>query len=93
MSNAYNGWEVEIYLFRKDDYIMLRPCFFKETARRRILREEPQTFQFYAKSEDGHTGIVGQVIETYVHTPQERAEMLENIGMLIDMQLKEKTNV
>jgi len=93
MSNSYDGWEVEIYLPRKDDYIMLRPCFFKETARHRILREEPQEFQFYAKSEGGHIGIVGQAKETYVHTAKERAEMLENIGMLIDMQLKEKTNV
>ena len=90
MSNSYDGWEVDIYT-RNDDEIMLRPCFFKDTARRRILREEPQTFQFYAKSEGGHIGIVGQAIETYVHTAKERALVLENISALINMQLKGET--
>ena len=89
MSNSYDGWEVDIYT-RNDNEIMLRPCFFKETARRRILREEPQTFQFYAKSEGGHIGIVGQAKETYVHTAKERALVLENISALINMQMLTK---
>jgi hypothetical protein len=89
MSIAYDGWDIDIYI-RRDDYIMLRPCFYNETARHRILREDRQAFQFYAKSESGHIGIVGQAKETYAHTAKERASVLENISVLINMQLKEK---
>jgi hypothetical protein len=89
MSNSYDGWEVDIYT--RNDTRSCCALVSLKTARRRILREEPQTFQFYAKSEGGHIGIVGQAKETYVHTAKERALVLENISALINMQLKGET--
>jgi hypothetical protein len=81
------GWDVEMYLPRKDTYVMVRPAFYNEAARPRVVRKGKQGFNIYAKSTDGHIGIIAQCTELWEHTPQERVEMLENLRMLCDMQM------
>lgn len=86
-------WKVEIYLPREDTYEMLRPAFFNESARTRVTRDELQEFNIYAKSKEGHIGIIALCKEEQVHTTKERVEMLENLRMLCDMQMKDNDGV
>lgn len=80
-------WKVEIYLPRVDTYEMVRPAFFNESTRTRVTRDELQEFNIYAKSKDGHIGIIALCKEEQAHTAKERVEMLENLRMLCDMQM------
>lgn len=92
MSKGYEGWDVEIFS-RKDNYIMLRPCFLSEGARHSVVREGCQQFHVYANSKEKHIGVVANAEETRPHTPQERNDFLTNFLALVDLQLKGEEDV
>lgn len=80
-------WKVEMYMPRVDTHEMVRPAFFNESARTRVVRDGLQEFNIYANSKAGHLGIIAWCKEEQAHTAKERVEMLENLRMLCDMQM------